>query len=456
MRLMSILGALWRNRKGGAAMFVAIGLLPVVAATGIAVDSGLGYILKSRLHKSIDTAGLAAGRIVDSGDPQIVARQLFDANFGVENPRVTVRDFNVTVDPVTGDVTITAQASIPTVFMRVLGQDELVVDARTVVQRQMTGIELALVLDNTGSMAHGGRFEAMHQASLQLVNTLFRGEEEVPDIWVSLVPYVGTVNIGTSRSSWLHPSDRVHTASNSWGNEGWSGCVLARGPGYDTDDTPPSVKPFRSFLWQSSASEVNFWPPVNYERGIYSTGPNLGCPGEIMPLTSRRSVIEAGLNSMWLPTPRVGTLANVGLAWGWRTISPRWRGLWGGETPSHLPLDYNTPRMMKAVVILTDGVNNIPNQFDRTAYGTPIEMGLASDQITPALNNAQAQTCQEMKDAGVMVFSIVFQTTNETVQSLFRNCASFPNYYFSATSNNELLAAFRTIGGQLASLRISE
>ena len=45
------------------------------------------------------------------------------------------------------------------------------------------------------------------------------------------------------------------------------------------------------------------------------------------------------------------------MVWGWRTISPRWRGLWGGATPADMPFDRDEPLMDKAVVLMTDGEN---------------------------------------------------------------------------------------------------
>ena len=68
------------------------------------------------------------------------------------------------------------------------------------------------------------------------------------------------------------------------------------------------------------------------------------------------------------PWRRGGTTGNLGLAWGWRTISPRWRGLWGGDTPTDMPLDYGTAYMDKVVVILTDGNNEF---YDLTRAATP-------------------------------------------------------------------------------------
>lgn len=73
-------------------------------------------------------------------------------------------------------------------------------------------------------------------------------------------------------------------------------------------------------------------------------GPNLGCGPEILPLTASKTLVDAAVGNMgaW---HRGGTTGNLGLSWGWRTLSPGWRGLWGGATPATLPLDYDAPLM---------------------------------------------------------------------------------------------------------------
>ena len=59
------------------------------------------------------------------------------------------------------------------------------------------------------------------------------------------------------------------------------------------------------------------------------------------------------------PWRRGGTTGNLGLAWGWRTISPNWRGLWGGY-PDPCRLDYGTENIDKVVLDLVTG----NNEFD--------------------------------------------------------------------------------------------
>src|SRR5690606_15342565 len=99
------------------------------------------------------------------------------------------------------------------------------------------------------------------------------------------------------------------------------------------------------------------------------------------------------------PGARGGTTGNFGLSWGWRTISPRWRGLWD-DSPSELPLDYDTPLMDKVVVILTDGKNQFHDnsskgpKSDYTAYGRVEELGYTDlNKARYELDKRMARTC---------------------------------------------------------------
>ncbi|HEU4327990.1 MAG TPA: hypothetical protein VFS21_32940, partial [Roseiflexaceae bacterium] len=88
-----------------------------------------------------------------------------------------------------------------------------------------------------------------------------------------------------------------------------------------------------------------------------SYGPNSGCPPVITPLTVQKSTVLAAINALQ-PEYRGGTVTNEGIAWGWRVVSPRWRGLWSGA-PGNLPLAYGSANMDKVMVVLTDGDNQM-------------------------------------------------------------------------------------------------
>lgn len=213
-------------------------MIPLIGASGLAVDSARGYLLKSRLSKSLDTAGLASGRPALNNNAAQVAREFFDINFG-DSGTVTLDEFDVALSANRQFVTLSAEATTPTVFMRIFGQDNMTVSSRTVIESKTTGLELSLVLDNTGSM-WGSKFSAMQAAAFDLVSIVYGGEDVVDNLWFSVVPYTATVNIGASRSSWLSGGDRVNTSIGDFSTPGWKGCVEARAKPLDGDDTTPA------------------------------------------------------------------------------------------------------------------------------------------------------------------------------------------------------------------------
>jgi Flp pilus assembly protein TadG len=459
------------DRSGAAAILFALLLVPMLGAMGLAIDASLAFMVESRLSKSLDAAALAAGRVADSEDAEAIALSYFNANFANSGAEVTLDGLDFAYDDDAHEVTMTAKASVPTHFARVFGIDSMAVDAKTVVERRVTGMELALVLDITGSM-RGSMFNAMQAAALELTTSIFADQETVENLYVSLVPYVASVNAGSSRKSWLKTGDKAITSPGLWADDpkGWKGCVEARAYPYDSDDTPPSLAPFTSYLYPKTSDDAddNKFPPVLDEKiyGNNARGPNLGCGAPIVPLTSSRAKIDGGLKAMaaWA---RGGTAGNLGLAWGWRTLSPRWRGLWGGDTPATFPLDYGTPLMEKAVVILTDGKNEFYDnsnkvgspKSDYTAYGR-IEEQLKQTSLNEGrkiLDARTAETCSAMKAKGITIYAITFGTgVDATSQALFEGCADEPSMYFHAPTSAELATVFRTIAGELASLRIKQ
>jgi hypothetical protein len=54
--------SLGRDRRGSVYAFVGIALIPLLAAMGIGIDAGRGYLVRARLSQALDAAALADGR----------------------------------------------------------------------------------------------------------------------------------------------------------------------------------------------------------------------------------------------------------------------------------------------------------------------------------------------------------------------------------------------------------
>ncbi len=521
MRVLSVLlytlGKLLPDRRGAVAAFVAVGIVPLVGFVGLATDAGRGYMVKSKLHQALDSAGLAGGRAMLELDRDDDIVQFFEANFPVGYMGSDVTGPTIDADESEGLLTLTATATVPTSFMQVLGFEDITVSARTVVHRAVRGMELALIMDNTGSMRSGGKIGAMRDAAHDLVDILYGEDDTVNDFWVALVPYAATVNIGADKTPWLaayEPADYLPPAwevstnyveddfasfdglpyqalTDNTGSQpdinpsdwqvltaiSWKGCVEARAAPFDQTDALPSAEAFTHQFWPTTmgvytpSTGDNDWDWANIDEtnGAQNDGlgPNLGCGPPITPLSASKTAVKDAIDDMQ-PWHRGGTMANLGLAWGWRVLSPTWQGMWGGATPAELPLSYDTPLMDKVAVILTDGVNQwydwptgLPNNpdADYTAYGRVSEGRLGTTNggaATTEINARLLAVCNAMKSQGIIIFAITFQLNNTTTQDLYRSCATSPAHYFNSPSNDDLQDVFHEIGNELTNLRLAQ
>jgi hypothetical protein len=336
-------------------------------------------------------------------------------------------------------------------------------------------------MDTTGSMddSIGGgldKIDAARNAATSLLGILYGSETEIDNLWIGVVPFAQAVNIGTGRASW---TSNVTMPSPGWGPSSWGGCVEAReASSRDTTDDPPSVALFPKQYWachnsynpwygnDNDNSHDNCGTSNNGHFGyktplsVSTRGPNKYCSMAITPLTRSRATVQAAINQMTNANTYGNTHIVLGAVWGWRLISPRWRDLWGGEMDTNdLPLDYNTPLMDKAVIIMTDGDNTISNSV-RGAYGYLSEGKLGTTSQSTAesrLNTRTGQVCTRMKNNGVLVYTIAFGTDiGSTAKTMLRNCASKTEYYFESPDAASLNQAFQIIGDSLANLRISQ
>ena len=397
------------DERGMIISLIAMAIIPLFTALGLAIDVGRGYLVKSKLSYAIDAAGLAGGRAFDSDLRDDDIQMFFDANFDVSylGAKLTGTGPSASFDEIANTLTIEAEATVPTYFMSIAGIDHVTVAARSVIQRELRGMELVLVMDNTGSMRSVGKMDAMKDAATDLIDILYGDREIVPNFYVGVVPYAATVNIGADRIGWLaqqsYDGDAAWLAADPDGSERvgyhpdhfqptvWKGCVEARDYPNDSNDETWDEEPWYPHLWKTTLNAFanpshppeielydednvfswgeflngdNDWDPDGPLSGLdetngaqnSGTGPNLGCGPAITPLVASKTTVQDAIDEM-LPWDRGGTMANLGLAWGWRALSPKWQGAWGGEPPDILPLPYETLSMEKVVILLADGVN---------------------------------------------------------------------------------------------------
>ncbi|MEQ9639737.1 MAG: pilus assembly protein [Alphaproteobacteria bacterium] len=432
------------DRSGAIAVIFIVALIPLLAAAGAAIDLSRAYVVKQRLGYAVDAAGLAVGASVGSeSELNLILQRYFTANYPASEVGVTATPSMVIEG---NNITVTATAAIDATLMRIMGVDKIDVSAEALVVRKVTGLDVALVLDNSTSMS-GSKIASLKTAATSFVNILFGSEATSETLQIGVVPFSAMVNIGKTNTGYIK-SLSGHNNGN-FAPYDWEGCVEARSHPRDVEDSytgSNSQKKWSRFIWPSNSN--NDWPPESGSHGQYR-GPNKHCPVPIQPLTNTKKTVLDTIDAM---EANGYTHINLGAVWGWRVVSP-------GEpfTQAH---DYSDPKFNHAVVIMTDGENFMPTSSkDYTAYrrlqdgllGSTSQSGAESEMDSRLL-----EVCTGMKSLGIIVYTISFDISSSALSTLLTNCATDPSKYFDSPSAAKLQAAFQAIGAQLSNLRLGK
>jgi hypothetical protein len=138
---------------------------------------------------------------------------------------------------------VKATGTVPTTFTKLIGQDKIDISSSAQVKWGVKKLELALALDNTGSMSKNEKLTELKTAAHNLLTTLQAAAKQPGDIKVAIVPFDTTVNIGTGFKDafWVD-----YTVKNIKKKD-WTGCVMDRDQSNDVlDTTPVSGSPISS------------------------------------------------------------------------------------------------------------------------------------------------------------------------------------------------------------------
>ncbi len=117
-------------------------------------------------------------------------------------------------------VVVNGSVNVPTTFMRVLGSSSMqniTVTGSSTTKWGSTRLRVALVLDNTGSMADDGKMTALKSATHSLLTQLQNAAAQNGDVYVSIIPFSKDVNVGSANYSanWIDWDD-WEAANGSW------------------------------------------------------------------------------------------------------------------------------------------------------------------------------------------------------------------------------------------------
>jgi Flp pilus assembly protein TadG len=495
---------LGQDRSGAAAVLVAVSLLPLSVATVGALDLERGVAAKSQLQDALDAAALAASRATpnDAALLQTIGAQALARNLG-PSPALELQSAGVFSFGDKGSVVADASATIDTVLAQALMGHPLTVAAHAEVARSDIQLEIALALDNTGSMAQSGKIQALRAAAGSFIDTLSAAAEQRGDpeaVKISLVPFSQTVRVDPSyrNAAWIDAKGQAPINDELFDQHvqrlklfdqlgvAWAGCLESRAAPYDVQDTPPSNGEAATLFTPYFAPDepdigytVNNYLPdqtndsdwkvrERYARkykvkasGVSNAfGPNANCQLQpIRRLSSDYAALKADVASM----VAVGdTNIPIGLVWAWHTLSP--------NAPFADGASYSDSRHKKIAVLMTDGYNQFTyfptaNQslYSGAGYvwqGRILQAsgarltGGSNDLRTAAMDSRLGLLCSNMKATGIEIFAVAVGVLPEH-QAALQACASDADHYYDVANAAGIGAAFQGIAAQIVNLHLS-
>ncbi|MDP2803709.1 MAG: pilus assembly protein [Phreatobacter sp.] len=498
----------FRTDAGGAVTILfAVTLLPMLGVVGGAVDYTVASGRQSRLQNALDSAVLTATRSVTANSTSAQIAELVRRHMAGNIEFASQVQVTVAVDVAARSVEARATYVYQPYILPVIGISSVPMAATSSSQLGRALLEVALVLDNSGSMA-GTRITTLRTASADLMRKVLGLAYMAGDTRVAVVPFASMVNVGPANAgaSWIDtqghspiheenfatPAKRLQLYSQMSGVS-WSGCVEARPAPHDvTDSAPVSGNAATLFVPSFAPDEPdegawsgfynNYLSDGTCQSGLGTSmlarqrrvckyngaspdqslangtrrGPNQLCDSNpIIPLTHNQPTLTTALAAM----PNYGgTNLHEAVMWGWRVLSP--------EPPFTEGRAYNDPQNRKIMVLMTDGANDaigLPtmNGSFYSAYGFSAagRLGTTSSsraEIVAKMNEKTLTSCANAKAAGIRVYTVAFFVTDATARSILQQCASNPSMALVADSDQALSNAFDEIGNHISRLRLTQ
>jgi len=500
-----------RDERGAAAVFFAVAMILLTPIVLGMADIYLGSTQRTQLQDALDAATLFAARstanttaTVDAvGDKALLANLVLPTGVTLVSS-----NFTLTGDTVTGYAEITAPAIAPGVWTHSN------ITANSKVVRSLDRLEVALVLDNTGSMS-GTKLTNTKTAAKNLIDTLVTAAAQstlTDPLKVSLVPFSMTVRVqsttsltnynvtthsGTGIPTWLDPEAKAEVAAGTDNFDvqtdrfklmkqmglSWAGCVESRQQPYDIQETAPTSSTaatmFVPYFWPdepdssagyygyqndylSDGTNSNNWLTRQRNSAKYTSapswgdGPNEDCTMQpLIRLTTATSSVKTAIDAM---VATGETNVPMGLMWGWHTLSP--------NAPFADGAAYNSTHLRKIIILMTDGDNTNTNPSNWNGNASYYEglgyiwqnlLGIVSGSDstrTSKMNARFTALCTNVKDQGITIYTVGVQVSSSS-KTLLQGCATSTDKYYDVTAASDLNAAFAAIAGSINALRIS-
>lgn len=456
VKLLSILKRFRRNDEASVGMIFGLALVPMMGITGVAVDYSRSAAVRNELQVAVDATSLALAKdsvIETSAQYNARAQAVFNGNW---TSRFGASLESLTVTKGTDKFKVDAKARVNYAVMSIFGVTGGDVGATATSGWGLNKIEIALVLDNTGSMGWSNKMQELKKAlcgdqtcsNLNPTSGFVRKMKDAAvlnnQIRVSLVPFDTSVRVPAAtqasviagaplnstfsytgagycagnpttsrRISFVRFADRDKDTNGCGAGRvtqaTWQGCLWDRDQLNNLDTKPSGV----------DVADVQTLHPA-----VTCRSNNLARMMSFVDVKTSSSTLISALATM---QPSGNTNLTVGVTWGTNMLTPG------------LPLSTaaaSQPNLQRFMILLTDGDNTENRQT--TAAGS--------------IDARARLACADAKAQGILIYSIRVIEGN---QALLKECASGPGYYYEVSNASQIDGVFTAIAGKINSIRLT-
>jgi Flp pilus assembly protein TadG len=458
-----------RDESGAVFLLFGLALVPILGLVGAALDYARTSAARVRLQSAIDAGVLFAARDSQSLTPAQVDQRIRDAVMANLNGKVNISPSAILITHGDRSVTVTAATGVETSILKVLHINTLAIAANTRVAWGTNDIEIALALDNTGSMGSSNKLNELKKAlcgdaacgntspTAGFIKIMKDAATYDGQIKISVVPFdtgvrmpqniQNQVNTGTpvstvysntgagycgsnpttaKRVNWFRFADRdkdtTATNKNAANVNVGTGCGVGR-------VTPAN---WQGCVWdRDQASDYDAKDILTNMTDINQLHPAVNCRSNnlarILTLTDVRTNTATLVNALKTMQPSGNTNLTPGISWGLATIT---NGV--PFTEAQAP----SATVKKFMILMTDG-ENTENRYS-TNSGT----------IDPRAKKA----CANVKALGITLYTI---RVIDGDKALLESCATSVSYYKEVANASELTPVFEAIAKEIGAVRLT-
>ncbi len=392
-----------RNEAGNYAIMFGITLFPIVGAVSLAVDYSNIQRHRAAVQDALDAAALASAKEYSSGVtgaalenyaddfvaanlPSFIEPNTVDVELSLVNKATT--DSNG--EPSTmKTVRLDADVEYDSFIAKAIGYEEFMIGVVSQVALGNITVEVALVMDNSGSMDSKGKISSARNTAKNLVDTIFSAgaNSNDPDpVSFSLVPFAGLVNVGNDND------DEDWMDTNGWSsihheNLDWKKTYITRNA-FNEKGAGFREKINNVWTWKSrydifdmldvdwaGCVEMRPWP-YNTTDDAASTGAASGSVVSVNENSSKsdRDKLFVPFFSPAEPYSKYAYKSSGGWGWGWGG---------GGSSTNHSNDWYNYPNdyLYDWMMPRTTNTTQLEQLYYTDPFGSPYNKGvIQSDQ----------------------------------------------------------------------------